>query len=406
MKSRILIIAALVLLAPSIKAESGDSTKIAPFHLSFITPLGTNGLESWNTTNNFSVNMFAGFSGGLNGVEFAGFANALKGDMKGIQFAGFCNNTFGTAQGAEIAGFWNYNHKEIKGFQASGFANFALGHVDGFQASGFVNYADGIPFGQFSGFANLSTAKVYGIQASGFANVTIGNMKGVQGSVFANMTVGDQTGVQASGFSNVVTGEMKGIQAAGFFNYTKKLNGVQLGVFNYADSVDNGIPIGVFSFVRNGYLALEIGGNESLLGTISLKTGVNKFYNIISIGGTIRQDRLLWGWGYGIGTRLPLANKMDLSLEAISYHLNEDAWFTAHINLLNRMNLTLSYDVNQTFSVYAGPALNVWVTNVDSGGDPYTELPFDEWTLYESSRKNTEVTIYPGLSAGIRVRVN
>ncbi len=387
-------------------AESGDSTRVAPFHLSFITPLGTNGLESWNTTNNFSVNLFAGFSGGLNGVEFAGFANALKGDMRGIQIAGFCNNTFGVAEGAEIAGFWNYNHREVKGFQASGFVNFALGYVNGFQASGFANYADGASFGQYSGFANLSTGDVSGVQASGFANISTGDVKGIQGSGFANLTAGDQKGVQASGFTNIVTGEMKGVQASGFFNYTKKLNGVQVGVFNYADTVDSGIPIGVFSFVRDGYLALEIGGNESLYGTLSLKTGVKRFYNIISVGGMIRQDRLMWGWGYGVGTQLALAKRADMSLEAMSYHLNEDAWYTGHINLLNRMNLTVSYDVNQMFSVYAGPALNIWVTDADSSGDPYTEAPVSNWTIYERSRHHTLVSVYPGLSAGIRIRMD
>jgi len=406
MKSKLLFFAALIFLAPSIYADSGDSTRVAPFHLSFITPMGTNGLQSWNTTNNVSFNIVAGFSGGLQGIEFAGFANVLKGDMKGIQVAGFCNNTLGNADGAEIAGFWNYNHKYVKGFQASGFANFALGYVDGFQASGFANYAKGASFGQYTGFANLSTGDVSGVQASGFANLTVGNMKGLQGTGFANLTVGDQYGVQASGFTNIVTGRTKGVQASGFFNYTKKLSGVQLGVFNYADSVENGIPIGVFSYVKNGYLALEIGANESLLGAISIKTGVKRFYNIISIGGTIRKDRLMWGWGYGIGTQMPIAKKMDLSIEAISYHLNEDSWYSNHINLLNRANLTVSYNITSSFSVYAGPALNVWVTDVDRHGDPYNEAPVKDWSVYKRTWQRTEVNIYPGLSAGVRFKLN
>ncbi len=406
MKSRIIFLAAIVIMSQSVFADSGDSTRTAPLHLSFITPLGTNGMESWNTTNNLSVNMFAGFSGGLNGIEFAGFANALKGDMKGVQLAGFCNNTFGVAEGAEIAGFWNYNQKWVKGFQAAGFANAAIGYVDGFQASGFANYADGVSFGQFSGFANLSTDKTSGMQASGFSNVAVGDMKGVQGAGFANLTVGDHFGVQAAGFTNVTTGRTKGIQASGFLNYTKKLSGVQVGVFNYADSVENGMPIGFLSFVKNGYLDLEIGGNESLFGTISVKTGVKRFYNILSVGGSLRGDRLLWGWGYGIGSQLAVAKRMDISLEAISYHLNEDAWFSGDINLLNRASATLSYNLNSRFSVYAGPALNVWLSNVDKDGVPYTEAPLDAWAMYKKARNRTEVTIYPGLSAGIRIKMN
>jgi len=405
MKARILLIAALFCVSQFAMGQE-EEERTAPLHFSFITPLGTNGLESWNTTNNISFNLLAGFSGGLQGVEFAGFANALKGDMKGVQFAGFCNNTFGNAEGAEIAGFWNYNHKNIKGFQASGFANFTLGHVQGFQASGFANYADGASFGQYGGFANLSTDNVSGVQASGFANVTVGDMKGLQGSGFANVTVGDQLGIQATGFSNIVTRRMKGVQASGFFNYTKKLSGVQLGVVNYADSVENGIPIGVFSYVKQGYLVLDVGGNESLFGAVSIKTGVRRFYNIFSVGASLRKDRLMWGWGYGIGTQLAIAKKLDLSIEAISYHLNDDSWYTNHLNLLNRANLTVAYHLNSNISVYAGPALNVWVTDVDSDGDPYTEAPVSDWSIYKRTWHYTEVNIYPGLSAGLRFNLN
>ena len=375
MKTRIFFLAALLMASTMVFAQDEDQERTAPFHFSFITPLGTNGMESWNTTNNFSVNIFAGFSEGLNGIEFAGFANVLKGDMKGVQFAGFCKYTFGCAEGSEIAGFWNYNQKWVKGFQASGFANVALSYVDGFQASG-------------------------------FANVTIGDMKGVQGTGFGNLTVGDHTGVQAAGFTNITTGEVKGIQASGFFNYTKKLSGLQVGVFNYADSVESGIPVGVFSFVKNGYLALELGGNESLYGTVSLKTGVKRFYNIISIGGMIKNDRLLWGWGYGVGTQMPVSKKIDLSIEAVSYHLNEDIWYSEDLNLLNRASATISYNLNSVLSVYAGPALNVWVTNVDSEGDSYTEAPMDSWTMYSVSKRRTQTTIYPGLSGGIRIKMN
>ena len=120
-----------------------DSLRVSPFHLSLITPLGTNGMQSWNTTNLISLNLIAGYSGGLKGVEFGGFANALKGDMNGIQIAGFCNNTFGVANGIEMAGFWNLNKGIVNGLMLSGFANVALDTVVGFQGSGYVNYAHG-----------------------------------------------------------------------------------------------------------------------------------------------------------------------------------------------------------------------------------------------------------------------
>jgi len=340
---RVVKILIILIIGSGSALHAQDSTRLSPFHLSLITPLGTNGLQSWNTTNLISINMFAGYSGGLKGIEMAGFANALKGDMNGIQMAGFCNNTFGRANGMEIAGFWNFNR-----------------------------------------------GKVNGLQLAGFVNVALDTVVGLQGSGFANVTVGDTHGVQASGFANITTGTQKGVQASGFFNYARKLRGVQLGVVNVADTVEKGIPIGFLSFVRNGYKVIQIGGNETLFGEISFKTGVRQFYNILSVGAAIRNNSIKWGFGYGIGTLIPVGRRMDLSLEAVSYQINEDAWYTEHMNLLNRLNLSLSYNITRMIGVFAGASWNVLVT----GNEIDWEHPH-HWT--------SEVSMYPGFTAGLRI---
>jgi len=378
----------LILVSGSV-LRAQDSTRISPFHLSFVTPLGTNGLESWNTTNLVSVNLFAGYSGGLKGVEIAGFANALKGDMKGVQGAGFCNNTLGKANGLEIAGFWNFNRLRINGLQAAGFINLAMDTVCGIQGAGFANVTLDTVIGfQGSGFANYARGVSFG-QASGFANVSTGDVNGVQGAGFVNVTIGDNQGVQAAGFANITTGTQTGVQASGFFNYARKLRGVQVSVVNVADTVEKGIPIGVFSFVRHGYKVIQIGANETLFGEISFKTGTTRFYNIFSVGAAPRKESLKWGWGYGIGTLIPLAKRMDLSLEGISYHVNEDTWFTDYLNSLNRLNLSLSYNLTGRIGVYAGASWNVRVTRYGS---------HEGWQV-----GNSMVSMYPGLMAGIRI---
>lgn len=368
----------------SAQQEMPDESRSSAFHLSFITPLGTNGLESWNTTNNFSLNIFAGFSGGLKGIEMAGFANGLKGDMKGIQLAGFCNNTFGSAEGLEIAGFYNYNHRSLKGMQIAGFANVALDEVEGAQIAGFSNHSQG------------STL----VQVSGFSNSSLGSKGGLQVAGFSNLSRGDGLGLQAAGFANVSTGSIKGIQLAGFANYARKIEGVQIAPFNVADTLENGMAIGVWSIVRNGYKVLQIGGNESLLGEISFKSGVRRFYNIISLGASIQDNQIKWGWGYGIGTLIPLAQRLDLSIEGQTYHLNEDRWWSHNTNLLNRITVTASYQLTRTLALYAGPAWNVWVTH---NNDFTMEPSFRDWTVYERVGQRNTVSMYPGLSAGLRV---
>ncbi len=338
-----LMILAVLVTGTAGMAQTGDSTRIVPFHISFITPLGTNGLQSWNTTNRISLNLFAGYSGGLKGIEFAGFGNVLKGDMDGIQLAGFCNNTFGRANGIELAGFWNYNQMKLKGLQLSGFANAAMDTVEGIQASG-----------------------------------------------FANITVGDMSGIQSAGFANITTGTQMGLQSAGFFNYAQKLHGVQIGFVNVADTVEKGIPIGFLSLVKHGYKVIQIGGNETLYGEISFKTGVRQFYNIFSLGASVKNESVKWGFGYGIGTLIPLGRRLDMSIEGISYQLNEDAWYSYRMNMLNRLNLSLTCNITRSIGIYAGGSWNVLVTGNEIEGDLY-----HHW--------RSDVSMYPGFCAGVKV---
>jgi hypothetical protein len=288
--------------------------------------------------------------------------------------AGFCNNTLGKANGIELAGFWNFNKGKVNGLLLSGFANVALDTVVGLQGAGYANYAHGSTNGQLSGFANVSTGDVAGIQGSGFANVVTGNMKGLQ----------------ATGFANVTTGTQRGLQASGFFNYAKKLHGVQLGVVNVADTVEKGIPIGFISLVKNGYKVIQIGGNETLYGEISFKTGVRRFYNIFSVGASMKNDSITWGWGYGIGTLIPVGKRMDISIEGVSYQLNEDTWYTDHMNMLNRLNLALSYNFTRTIGLYAGGSWNVLVTGNEIDGE-------------HPHHFHSDVSMYPGFTAGLRI---
>ncbi|MBI9069860.1 MAG: hypothetical protein JEZ09_21385 [Salinivirgaceae bacterium] len=74
---------------------------------------------------------------------------------------------------------------------------------------------------------------------------------------------------------------MEGFQASVFLNVTNKLKGVQLGVFNYVDSLESGLAIGFLSVVRNGYRAVEVSTNESFYANATFKTGTRQFYNII-----------------------------------------------------------------------------------------------------------------------------
>jgi hypothetical protein len=331
-------------------AASGLETRA--FQLSFITPLGTNGWDSWNIINKFSLNLLTGYAGGVNGTEFSGFGSVLRTHMKGAQFSGFGNVVLGETCGAQFAGFMNIDHGPVKG-------------------------------GIFAGFLNFSGQEARGAQVAGFANINTGN----------------NHGAQVAGFSNINTGETNGLQLAGFFNYTKVLSGVQVGILNYADSSEGGVPIGLLSFVKNGYRAFEISANESLYGVSSFKTGTRSFYNILSVGGGYRNKRSLFAWGWGMGTLIAVAEKLDIAIEGQGLQVNEDEWFTSGTNFLAKASVSLAWNIAEHFSIFCGPSWNVAVSNIKHENGS----AIAPWSVFDKTTEGgTNIKMYPGLSAGLR----
>lgn len=412
-QAKFLLGVSLVLFASMGWAQENSEQKVRDFQLTFITPLGTNGIESKNITNKLSINILAGYSGGLKGAEFGGIANILKGDMDGAQFVGYANVNLAKGKGFQGSGFLNFNKGEFRGAQFSGYANVILADAKAFQAACFANVVNGKLKGhQFAGFANVATDSLKGFQGAGFANYSKGNAKGQiagftnfnfgeihgpQIAGFSNINVGNIKGVQIAGFANINTNRLQGAQISGFFNYAKKLKGFQLGVFNYIDSLESGMSVGVISFVRNGYHVFELSGNESLYGVLSYKTGTRAFYNILSVGASTQNDMIYWGWGYGVGTIIPISNRLDLNIEGTCYQINEDKMYNDHINLLNKANLSLLIKVTDGFTIFAGPTWNVMVSDIDQNSK------FVPWHTFNKTYNNDiNVKMYPGFNVGMR----
>ncbi len=390
MLARILII--LVLLSSTeVFAQENDTNnevKTNQFQLSFFTPLGTNGINSWNVTNRVSLNIIAGYAGGLNGVEIGGFSNNIKGDMKGIQLVGYSNVVLGNTNGAQISGFSNVTRKYTKGVQVSGYSNVAFDSADVIQVSGYSNVIKG---------SNK------GIQISGYSNYAGGYRKGIQISGFSNVIKSNAKVIQISGFSNITTKDLNGFQLASFFNYARKVKGSQIGFINVCDTISNGIPIGFLSFVRHGYRTLEIGGDETLWGQANFKMGVERFYNIFSVGAKMSSDNVIWGWGYGIGTMMHISPKMNANLDIIAYHIHQDNYWYDDINMLNKIKLNVSYKLNNMFSVYGGLTYNILLTDrLNKEGKPIDDN-IAPWSIYDKKNGSVLVKMYPGFTAGIRI---
>lgn len=373
-------------------ALAGDDPQEGPsgtkyFQISFFPFVGTQGVYSHEYMFNLSLNVFAGVTGGVDGIELGGFVNMNRYTMNGLQASGFGNIVNGEVNGMQLTGFFNFANSYTTGLQGAGFVNVINSDADVIQASGFTNFING----------NLK-----GIQATGFANLVSGNSE-IQASGFVNITGGKLNGIQATGFVNVAR-EIEGLQMAGFVNLAKNVKGMQLGMVNVADSVD-GIPIGLLSIVRNGYRKLELSAGDAMNMSLGFKIGVRRFYNFLTLGTQFIGGNSVLSYGYGIGSEFNLQSENYLNLELITHRLigeNEKLWNwdSERVNLLNQLRVSYTKDINARWQFFAGPVINVLVTNERGNNNVLKDIAPYHLVEFEGTRVNTR--IWPGVNAGLR----
>lgn len=249
--------------------------------------VGSNQLLSGSTTNNLSFNLFAGYSGGLDGFEMGTFLNIIRYDMKGVQLSGFGSIVGEKTNGVQMAGYFNVNFGSVRGAQFSGFANVAKDSLTGAQVAGFNNTLMGKMDGvQLAGFNNLTTQNVDGLQAAGFLNVAFKDVELAQVAGFANFAR-DVNFLQGAGFVNLAYGNVEALQLSGFGNYARDVNGVQgtgfvnlaNGDVNYAQLAGFGnAAFNVNGLQASGFFNLALGDVKTaqLTGFVNAAKNVGK----------------------------------------------------------------------------------------------------------------------------------
>lgn len=298
-----------------------------PFQISLVPGISTHGQMSGQVINNFSLNIFGGYSGGVNGMELGGLFNIDKKDVQWLQAAGLFNMVGGNVNGLQVGGISNTVLKSLQGVQAAGVSNFVKGSAGGLQVAGVYNHSsDSVKGFQIAGVGNYASTKASGVQIAGVAN-----------------------------FSNR---EMRGLQMAGVVNYAKKLKGVQIGLINVADSSD-GYSIGLINVILHGYHKLSISANELTNTNVAFKTGNRKFYSILQGGmnwGT--SDEKIYSFGYGLGSEMRLGKTFSVNPEISGNYLYLGSW--DYLNLLSKFNLNLNVKLGKYVALFGGPSFNVY----------------------------------------------
>ncbi len=389
--------------------------------VSLVPFVGTNHALSGNVINDYSFNIFGGYSRGVKkleigglfnivredvtGMQYAGLFNAVGGKMKGIQLAGLANLNQDSVKGAQFAGLINFNWNSIEDFSAAGLVNFTHQNSKGFHMTGLGNMTLGEEEGgHLAGLFNFATKNASGIQAAGMLNFTGGDMRGAQLSGLMNFAAHKVRGGQVAGLINIAPGKINGAQVSGVLNYATNVKGLQLGLINISDSI-RGVPIGFLSFALKGYHQLEVSADEVFYTNLAFRTGVRQFYNIFTVGAkpdTFENEETYWTFGYGVGTAPRLSRKLYLNFDITSNQVVLGDKVDA-INMINKAYLGLEVQPVKKIAFTAGITLNAHVT--DTENTQYPEL-FTDYTPHiihdETYSNNLNVRMWLGAKLGVR----
>lgn len=380
-----------------INAQNLEVRTSRTFQASVIPYIGTNWRITGSITNRLSLNLLAGYTGGLKGVEIGGLLNITRNQVQGVQIGGLGN----------VVGGYG------KGWQVGGLFNFDLGKFDGVQIGGLFNYVpDTITGVQIGGLTNIITGQIKGVQVAGLANIVTHNSDGYQIAGLLNLTLMDvkkaqigglvnygrnMDGVQIAGLVNIARRHNSGVQIAGLLNYATMVYGIQLGIINVSNTVVRGVPIGLFSYVQEGYHLFELSGNEIFYGNVGFKSGTRSLYNLVQFG--MGSDFKLQG-SYGIGTIFTLKKKLSMNIDASAgfvYHPTD----TIYHGFLLKLNPALEFRFAKHFAIFGGPAYNFFL--FPKGKPSATSRGLSYYDFYFESTENASIQMWIGGVLGIRL---
>src|SRR6056297_3448225 len=412
--------------------NSEDDLLYRKFRVTFVPGLSTNGVDAPRYSAKYSLNLIAGYHGGLDGYEIGlvninryfarglqlGILNASGGEMSGIQLSGVGSLSSGPQNGIQISGMANISGSSMQGMQFAGFGNVSASEMLGIQAAGLMNIANDIQVLQFAGIGNLSGGDMQGLQFAGIFNLAGGDMQGLLFSGIMNLNGGNKQGLVFSGITNIsrsflgiggagianITESFQGIQFAGITNIAEQGEGIQIGLVNYAREFE-GIPVGLISYYGNGRKNLDLWFTDGGFTHLGLTLGTNPVYNKISVGfNPLIGDRDVWSLSWSIGTYQTLDKAWNrpklgeyFSTRDFTFQRVFDGKWSDTPNAILSFKYLLGKNMTPNTALYLGPSLNLQISKAENSSD------YSWYTISEATRAGRDVRFWIGFTGGIRL---
>jgi hypothetical protein len=307
-------------------------------------------------------------------------------------------------QGGQVAGLINFNCAETEAVGIAGLINFGLKDSRDVRIAGLTNINFGNQMGpHIAGLFNFTTKSSGPAQVAGLFNFAAGDGKGAHFSGLLNFTARKHDGAQISGLINFTGKRLHGVQV-GFLNYATRLKGTQIGFLNISDSTGS-VPVGVLSIVGKGYHSVELAADEVFYANLSFRTGVRKFYNILTAGvkpNTLSGNETIWSFGYGVGTSPRLSRKLFLNVDLTASQIVAGNKIDA-IHLLNKLYVGMEWRLAKSLGMTFGGTVNGLLT--DATYDRYPDIFTDykpHFTRNQTNGDNDNLKVWIGAKVGLR----
>ncbi len=369
---------------PSQAQTYSSDLEYRKWRVTLFPPISTNGAKTLDYSAKYSINLLAGYHGGLDGYEFAPLFNYNKYYAHGFQLSGLANVTSGDMAGFNVSGLINFSERDMSGIQLSGLANISNDWLEGLHFSGGINYSKRGSSGlQLAGVANISQRDIEGLHAAGVFNYTKRDLSGLQVAPLfnyagddvegfqatggINFADNDISGLQAAGVANISRGSIEGLLASGFLNYaernvsglvasggfniardieglsaagianiadnleglqfaavnySKEAMGLQIGLINIAKEFE-GVPIGLLSIYGNGRGNVETRFSDAGWTDVGITTGTYRVYNSLLFGYNTLLDRDVYRVGLAVALEKNIQDSFE-NVESTTLFVNQE----------------------------------------------------------------------------------
>lgn len=187
-----------------------------------------------------------GIGGDLRGLAIGGIGVGVGQNASGIMIGGIGAGVGGNMTGLSIAGIGVGAGGNVKGLSITGIGMGAGGNVTGVQLAGI-----GIGAGGTLKYVSIAGAGIGAPRIEGLAIAAGVGAENVRGVVIAPLyfkiqDTGRMHGVNVSAWNNI-RGTQQGL-AIGIFNYARSLDGVQVGILNYAGNKSHARLLPIFNY--------------------------------------------------------------------------------------------------------------------------------------------------------------